>query len=189
LGEVFNSNSGSTPDRGNPTYWNGTINWLKSGELNDAFITAESQEKISELGLKNSSAKIFPKGTILIALYGATAGKLAVLDFESSTNQAICGFFENKSMDSKFLFYYLKLFRKKIIKDSWGQAQPNISQSYLKDFLYAIPPLSEQKRIVAEIEKQLEKTKLLNAHIIANQLATEQLLKALLHGAFEVEEK
>jgi type I restriction enzyme S subunit len=75
-----------------------------------------------------------------------------------------------------------------IIEDSWGQAQPNISQTYLKNFPLALPPLSEQKRIVVEIEKQFAKTKQLKEHIIANQQATEQLLKALLHQAFEVEE-
>ncbi|GIV30465.1 MAG: hypothetical protein KatS3mg028_1531 [Bacteroidia bacterium] len=188
LGEIAESTSGGTPDRSNPKFWKGNINWLKSGELNDGFINDESEEKITEEGLKNSSAKLFPKGTLLIALYGATAGKLGILNFESTTNQAVCGFFENKYYDTKYLFYYLWAFRSKIIEDSWGQAQPNISQTYLKNFPFALPPLSEQKRIVAEIEKQFAKTKQLKEHIIANQQATEQLLKALLHQAFEVKE-
>jgi type I restriction enzyme S subunit len=188
LGEIAESTSGGTPDRSNPKFWKGNINWLKSGELNDGFINDESEEKITEEGLKNSSAKLFPKGTLLIALYGATAGKLGILNFESTTNQAVCGFFENKYYDTKYLFYYLWAFRSKIIEDSWGQAQPNISQTYLKNFPFALPPLSEQKRIVAEIEKQFALTKQLKEHIIANQQATEQLLKALLHQAFEVKE-
>jgi len=188
ISETFDSTSGGTPDRANPTYWNGSISWLKSGELNDGLIVDDSQERITESGLKNSSAKHFPKGTLLIALYGATAGKLGILNFDSTTNQAICGFFENGFVETKYLFYYLWSFRDKIIEDSWGQAQPNISQTYLNDFLFALPPRDEQKRIVAEIEKQLAKTKQLKEHIIANQQATEQLLKALLHQAFEVEE-
>ena len=155
-------------------YWSGSISWLKSGELNDGLITNASQEKITEQGLSNSSTKIFPKGTLLIALYGATAGKLGILDFDSATNQAVCGFFENEFITTKYLFYYLWSFRKKIVSDSWGQAQPNISQTYLKNFPFALPPLSEQKRIVAEIEKQLAKTKQLKEHVIANQQATEQ---------------
>ncbi len=188
LGEIAESTSGGTPDRSNPKYWKGDISWLKSGELTDGLIVNESEEKITEEGFKNSSTKLFPKGTLLIALYGATAGKLGVLNFESTTNQAVCGFFENQFYVSKYLFYYLWAFRSKIIEDSWGQAQPNISQTYLKNFPFALPPLSEQKRIVAEIEKQLTKTKQLKEHIIANQQATEQLLKALLHQAFEVRE-
>ncbi len=188
LGEIADSTSGGTPDRSNITYWKGNISWLKSGELTDSFILNESEEKITEEGFKNSSTKLFPKGTLLIALYGATAGKLGILDFESTTNQAVCGFFENEFYETKYLFYYLRAFRNKIIEDSWGQAQPNISQTYLKNFPLALPPLSEQKRIVVEIEKQFAKTKQLKEHIIANQQATEQLLKALLHQAFEVEE-
>jgi type I restriction enzyme, S subunit len=188
LGETFDSTSGGTPDRGNPTYWNGNISWLKSGELNDDFIINDSQEKITPIGLKNSSAKLFPKGTLLIALYGATAGKLGILNFESTTNQAVCGFFENDFIQTKYLFYYLRALRDKIVADSWGQAQPNISQTYLKELPFALPPKEEQKRIIAEIEKQLAKSKQLKEHIIINQQATEQLLKALLHQAFEVNE-
>ena len=172
----------------NANYWKGNISWLKSGELTDSLIILSSEEKITEEGLKNSSAKLFPKGTILIALYGATAGKLGILTFESTTNQAVCGFFENDFIETKYLFYYLRSFRKKMIEDSWGQAQPNISQTYLKDFLFALPPKKEQKCIVVEIDRQLAKTKQLKEHVIANQLATEQLLKALLHQAFEVTE-
>jgi type I restriction enzyme S subunit len=154
----------------------------------DCLIDNESEEKITEEGLKNSSAKLFPKGTLLIALYGATAGKLGILKFASTTNRAVCGFFENEFYDTKYLFYYLWAFREKIIKDSWGQAQRNISQTYLKNMPFAFPPLSEQKRIVAEIEKQFAKTKQLKEHILANQAATEQLLKALLHQPFEAKE-
>ncbi len=188
ISETYDSTSGGTPNRGNQEYWNGNISWLKSGELNDGQLINNSEEKITEAGLKNSSAKLFPKGTLLIALYGATAGKLGVLEFDSTTNQAICGFFENEYVETKYLFYFLWSFRKKIIEDSWGQAQPNISQTYLKNFPFALPPQMEQKRIVEEIEKQLLKTTKLKEYIIANQEATELLLKALLHQAFKVKE-
>ncbi len=186
--EVFNSSSGGTPDRGNNSFWNGTISWLKSGELTDGYILKDAEEKITLEGLQNSSAKLFPKGTLLIALYGATASKLGILTFESTTNQAICGFFENDFVLTKYLFFYLRSFRSKIVKESWGQAQPNISQAYLKEFLFALPPKSEQIRIVTKIEEQFAKTMQLKENIIANQQATEHLLKALLHQAFEVEE-
>lgn len=189
LGEICETSSGGTPDRGNANYWKGNISWLKSGELTDALIKESSEEKITDDGLKNSSAKLFPKGTLLIALYGATAGKLGILTFDSTTNQAICGFFENEFVETKYLFYSLRSFREKIIEESWGQAQPNISQAYLKNLPFPLPPNKEQKRIVAEIERQLDKTKQLKEHIVANQQATEQLLRALLHRAFEVGER
>src|SRR5690606_20534806 len=92
LGEVFKTTSGGTPSRRNANYYNGSIPWVKSGELDKGIIN-ETEEKISKEALKNSSAKIFPKGTLLIALYGATIGKLSFLGIEASTNQAICGIF------------------------------------------------------------------------------------------------
>jgi type I restriction enzyme S subunit len=152
LGTIIQSTSGGTPERTNPDYWKGNINWLKSGELNDGYIEVPSEEKITSEGLNNSSAKLFPKGTLLIALYGATAGKLGILNYESSTNQAICGFFENKNVETKYLFHFFMSLREKMIADSWGQAQPNISQSYLKQLCFPLPPLAEQQRIVNQLE-------------------------------------
>src|SRR5665647_3409700 len=92
LGEVSQTTSGGTPSRREPKYYNGNIPWVKSGELNKGLIK-DTEEKISEEALKNSSAKIFPKGTLLIALYGATIGKLAFLGVDAATNQAICGIY------------------------------------------------------------------------------------------------
>lgn len=186
LGEIFDTSSGGTPDRGNANYWKGKISWLKSGELVDTFITESSEEKITEAGLNNSSAKLFPKGTLLIALYGATAGKLGVLTYESSTNQAVCGFYENEFVETKYLFYYLRSIREQIIEDSWGQAQPNISQTYLKNLPFALPPQNEQKRIINEVESQISKTNHLKDNIIANQKLTQQLLNATLRNVFKV---
>ncbi len=106
LGEVCVTISGGTPSRGNPKYYLGNIPWVKSGELDKGLII-DTEEKISEEAIKNSSAKIFPKGTLLIALYGATIGKMAFLGVEAATNQAICGIFKNENIDSNYLFNYL----------------------------------------------------------------------------------
>jgi len=92
LSKVADTSSGGTPNRSNHDYYGGNIPWLKSGELNDSIIT-DSEEFITEKGLKNSSAKVFPKGTLLVAMYGATAGKAGILNMDAATNQAVCAIF------------------------------------------------------------------------------------------------
>lgn len=155
LGEIAKLESGGTPSRQKLEYWKrGTIPWIKSGELNDTLIY-DSEEKITELGLKNSSAKIFPKGTLLIALYGATVGKTGILSIEASTNQAVCAIlpaFPN-TFDSKFLQYCLILLREKLIAQSSGGAQSNIYLYVLKNFKIPLPPLEEQKKIAEILSK------------------------------------
>ena len=152
IGDISTTTSGGTPNRSVKEYWVGDIPWLKSGELNDTVITS-CEEFITEQGLHNSSAKIFKKGSLLLALYGATAGKLGFLDFDSATNQAICCITpDEKLLDRFFLFYYLLGKRTQIIKDSFGGAQPNISQNYIRDFPIPLPPLPEQRRIVAKLD-------------------------------------
>jgi type I restriction enzyme S subunit len=103
LGEVCFTTSGGTPSRQNKSFYNGNIPWIKSGEL-DKGIIYDSEEHISEEAIKKSSAKIFPKGTLLFALYGATIGKMATLGIDAATNQAICGIYKSDAFDSKYLF-------------------------------------------------------------------------------------
>ena len=152
LGEVFETSSGGTPSSKKTEYYeNGTISWLRSGEVNQRFIN-QAELKITELGLSNSSAKIFPKGTVLIAMYGATVGQVGVLNFSSATNQAICGILPNEKVENSFLYYFLKSKKEAFIKQAIGGAQPNISQQKIKDTLIPIPPLSTQEKIVSELD-------------------------------------
>ncbi len=131
-------------------------------------------------------------GELLVVNIGAGCGTPAIIDVEfefSFKNTAILKFNQEKVVN-KYIFFYFLLKKDEFYKDlTKGGLQPFLSLKILNDIQFPLPPLSEQQRIVAEIEKQLSKTKELKAHIIANQQATEQLLKALLHGAFEVEEK
>lgn len=152
LGDVCYTTSGGTPSRGISKYYNGTIPWVKSGELDKGLIL-DTEEKISEEALKNSSAKIFPKDTLLIALYGATIGKLAFLGIDAATNQAVCGIYKNENIDSNFLFNFLFFKKQYLVKQSIGGAQPNISQGILKNLEIPLPPLPEQKKIVEKIEE------------------------------------
>ena len=149
---VCKTTSGGTPSRKNPDYYDGDIPWLKSGELNDEIIF-ESDEKISQDALDKSNAKIFPKGTMLMAMYGATIGKLGILGIPSSTNQAICAFLNmGDDLNKSFLFYFLLYSRKKLTEKGFGGAQNNISQTIIKNLSIPIPPLNEQHRIVSKIE-------------------------------------
>ena len=162
LGTVTTTTSGGTPKRNEKSYWGGKIGWLKSGELNNGYI-AEVQEFITEEGLKKSSAKLFPKGTLLIAMYGATVGKLGILDIETTTNQAICGVLNDKNLfETKYMFYFFQKNKEKMLLDSTGGAQPNISQTYLKQLEIIFPPINIQQKTVTyldEISQKIEKIK------------------------------
>jgi type I restriction enzyme M protein len=152
LGEVCETTSGGTPLKNTKEYYqNGTIPWLKSGEVNQGFIYS-SEEKITESGLKNSSAKLFPVNTVLIAMYGATAGKVGILKIESSTNQAICGILPNDKYIPEFLYFYLRTLTQEMVKLGGGGAQPNISQTIIKKLKIPLPPIEVQKEIVEQIE-------------------------------------
>jgi type I restriction enzyme S subunit len=171
LGEICFTTSGGTPSRKELKYYNGNIPWVKSGELDKGVIT-DTEEKITEEAIKNSSAKIFPKGTLLIALYGATIGKLAFLGVDAATNQAICGIYKNDIIDSHFLYYFLFFKKSKLVNQGIGGAQPNISQSILKDLDIPLPPLSTQHAIVSNIEELMSE---LDKGIENLRLAQQQL--------------
>jgi len=152
IGEVADTTSGGTPSRKNPEYYGGNIHWLKSGELEDKVIFS-TDEIITERGLQNSNAKIFPTDTPLVALYGATVGRTGILGIEAATNQAICAIFaKNNAFLSKFITYWLFSQRTELINLSSGGAQPNISQAIVRAFPFPLAPLPEQRRIVAKIE-------------------------------------
>ena len=185
IGEIAYTTSGGTPSRKIKAYFNGNIPWLKSGELKDSFIN-NSEETISEEALKNSSAKIFPVNTILIALYGATVGRLGILNIEASTNQAICGILNKyNTYYNKYLFYFLMSFRNKLINKRFGGAQPNISQEIVRDVIFPLPPLPEQYQIVAEIESRLSVADQLEKVVEQSLKQAERLRQSILKQAFE----
>lgn len=191
LGEIGNTSSGGTTLRNKKEYWeNGSIKRLKSGELNDEYIDF-IEENITEEAIENSSAKIFQKGTLLIAMYGATAGRLGILNLDSATNQAVCAFLhkDNKNIKflKKFLFYFLFFIRDKIIKDSFGGAQPNISQTYIKNLQIPLPPLQEQEQIAKHLDFVFEKAKALKELYTKELKDYEELKQSLLDKAFKGE--
>ena len=179
LGELSKTTSGGTPSRKRKDYYDGTIPWVKSGELNDGYIE-NSDEHISELGLKNSSAKLFSPGTLLIALYGATVGKTSILRTSAATNQAVCGITPSAILDTEFLRYHLVFLRPKLLGHRYGGAQPNISQQIIRNLEVDYPPLPEQKKI-AHILSTVQQAIEAQERII--QITTE-LKKALMHKLF-----
>lgn len=184
LKDIFDTSSGGTPKRGNPAYYGGDIPWMKSGELNNG-IVSEAEEFITEEGLKNSSAKLFPRGSLLIALYGATVGKLGILDFDSTTNQAICCIYQNNNYNRDFLFYYLLYKKEYLVNQGKGGAQPNISQEIIKALKIPVPSLNEQKRIVEKIEEEFGKIDAGVEKLKSAQEQIKQYRQSVLKSAFE----
>lgn len=184
LGEVCETTSGGTPNRGNLKYYGGNIPWVKSGELNRGLIL-DTEEKITEEAIKNSSAKIFPQGTLLIALYGATIGKLAFLGIDAATNQAVCGIFKNENIVSNYLYYFLLFSKPHLVKQGIGGAQPNISQGILKNLEIPLPSLKEQQLIVSELESKLTVCDKIEATISQSLQQAETLRQSILKKAFE----
>lgn len=150
LNKLATIKSGGTPSRGNSSYWGGKIPWVKISDIKSLNVL-ETDEYITDLGLKNSSARIFPKGTILFTIF-ASIGKVAVLGIDAATNQAIAGITPTGEIDRGFLTYSLLNLSNKIQESGKGVAQNNINLTILKETLISLPPLHEQQRIVARLD-------------------------------------
>lgn len=178
--EIAKTTSGGTPSRTNKSYYTGNILWVKSGELDDNYIS-DTEEKITEDAVKNSSAKLFPVGTVLMAMYGATVGKTAILKVSATTNQAVCGIIPKpEECNNEFLRFQLMFKREDFLKQRYGGAQPNISQTIIKTFDILLPPLPEQLKIayvLSTVQKAIEQQDKLIRH-------TTELKKALMQKLF-----
>lgn len=160
LDDLAKIQSGGTPARSNSSYWNGDIPWVKISDIKGLSVD-RATEYITEKGLKNSSATIFPKGTILFTIF-ATIGRIGVLEIEATTNQAIAGITPSELINKKYITYSLLELSSSILSEGKGVAQKNINQTILKNTLIPLPPLPEQTRIVAKLDRlfgQLEQIK------------------------------
>lgn len=152
--DVVKWGSGGTPKATIKEYYeNGTIPWLIIGDLNNGIVT-RSESKITELGLKNSSAKMIPAGTLLVAMYGSI-GKLGITGMECCTNQAIAYAKELRGVTTKYMFYYMAMMKSELISKGKGGTQKNISQTVLNSLDVIVPPMEEQERIVFRVEEML----------------------------------
>jgi type I restriction enzyme S subunit len=135
--------------------------------------------------MENSSAKIFPVNTVVVAMYGATAGQVGILRISATTNQAVCGILPSDSYSSEFMYYQLVSLKEEMVSQAQGGAQPNISQIKIKNLEIILPPLSVQKGIVAKLDAAKERCEKLKAEAERGLKAAENLRKAILSEAFE----
>lgn len=180
------TSSGGTPSRNKGEYYkNGTIPWIKTGELQDC-ILINTEECITEDAVNNSSAKLFPKGTLLMAMYGVNVGKLGISEIEATCNQACC-VFTPKQIDYKYyLFHYLKSIREYLLSISFGAAQQNLSQELIKSIRVLFPDEKTNISFVKEVEPLFKEISIIQQQ---NQLLTHQrdlLLPRLMSGKLEV---
>lgn len=153
IGEFCLTGSGGTPSRRNPEFYGGDIPWIKSGDLRENTVIAAT-EFITEEAVKRSSTKVVSKGAILLAMYGATVGRMAMLGIDAATNQAVCSIVPDpKKGFSKYIYYALQRKVPEFLRNAVGGAQPNISQGMIKETKVPLPPLEEQKRIATILDK------------------------------------
>lgn len=186
IGDVCTTTSGGTPSRRRPDYFDGDIPWVKSGELEDRPIR-RADEHISEAAVAESSAKVFPAGTLLVALYGATVGRTGLLEIDAATNQAVCAIFPREGLDPDYLWWFFQRMRPEFISQSFGGAQPNISQTIIRATVVPTPPITHQRCVVtrlSELDHQLDTVRNEQSAIQAELSA---LLPAVLDQAFKGE--
>ena len=159
LGDVVKTTSGGTPSKAHPEYYeNGTIPWLTSGEVNAGIITSVKNH-ITDIGMKNSSAKMVPANSVVIAMYGATAGVTGLIRLDTTTNQAVCSILPSERFVPEYLYYAVASKKEWMISQCQGGGQPNISQGIIKNMDVIDAPIEEQIRF-ATFVKQTDKLKL-----------------------------
>ena len=166
--------SGTTPKSDNPTFYDGTIPWVTTSELRESIIFDTVQKVTEEAVASHSALKIYPAGSLAIAMYGATIGRLGMLGINATFNQACCVFSDPEVFDSRFVYYWLWMRRPILISLSNGGGQPNLSQDDLKKIWIPIPDLDEQKEIVQYLDK---KTFEVDEHAMKVEEAVTKLLE------------
>jgi type I restriction enzyme S subunit len=175
--------SGTTPASSNENYYDGDFPWVNTGELNDGVIT-ETKKSVTEEAINTLSAlTVFPAGTLLIALYGATIGKLGILNISATTNQACCALGNPIGIKTKFMFYWFLGNRQHIIAMAYGGGQPNISQELVKQLRFAVPPLPEQQAIVAYLDTETARMEGVGAAIKTQIETLREYRQALVSAA------
>lgn len=180
ISELCETTSGGTPLTTKQEYYNGgNIPWLKSGEVRTGKIF-QAESFITDEGLKNSSAKYLPEDSVLIAMYGATAGQVGLLKFKSTTNQAICALLPNKKYISDYLFYFLKDKTSELLSLTIGKAQKNLSQTIIGNYKIPLPSIEVQTQIVIKVEEIEQEKKVLNQHLIELNNQESEIIKSYL---------
>jgi type I restriction enzyme S subunit len=186
LEELYDTSSGGTPSRTNAEYFTGDINWFKSKELADS-ILLDSEEKITEQAVDKSSAKLFPAGSVILAMYGATIGKLGLLSQPSTTNQACCAIIQKDEIKSNYyILNWLIENREYVLSFRMGAAQENISQQVIRNLLVSIPKDNDLKIFNQEMKPIYQLIKNLHQQNTKLREARDILLPKLISGQIEV---
>jgi type I restriction enzyme S subunit len=180
LGAIGDWGSGSTPPRGSTELFGGGVSWFKSGELNDNRRLAGSEETITDVALDRCSFRLNQPGDVLVAMYGATIGKVAILSERAVTNQAVCGCTPINGVFNEYLFLFLLSCREQFLLASEGGAQPNISKVKIVRTPFPLPPLAEQHRIVAKVDELMALCDRLEAAQTAREATRDRLAAASL---------
>ncbi len=189
LDDVADWASGGTPSRTRSEHFGGSVPWFKTGELGPRLLV-RSEEQLTGLGLSASSAKLFPKGAVALAMYGATIGKTSILGVQSATNQA-CAVGIPTLVSSEFLYYFLLSQADAFAKAGKGGAQPNISQGIVRSWPIAVPPVAEQRRVVEALDEVLSEMDQGVSELLAAwrklALYRQSLLKSAVEGTLTAE--
>ena len=179
--EICKIGSGGTPTRSNKRYYSGTIPWIKTGELNND-IVVDSEEKITQEALENSSAKLYPANCIVMAMYGATIGKTAKLGIAATTNQACAVLYDIDSsiVDTDYLWFYLQTQTEKFKELAYGGAQPNINAGIVADYLIPVPSLIEQRNMVEHTKGVRALVQSLKMEMLKKTEETKRMINSIL---------
>jgi len=183
LGDISEVQSGGTPSRSKLEYWSGETAWYSSGELNNLY-TIAPERNITDKGLENSNAKLFPKGSLLIGMYDTAALKMSILDRKAAFNQAIAGVKPNEKIDLIFILHAINFVKPEILSLRRGVRQKNLSLQKIKDIILAIPELQEQKRVVQQLAAMRKETQRLETIYRQKIAALKELKQSILHKAF-----
>ena len=179
LGNLGDWGAGATPSRSNSNYYGGDIPWFKSGELTADFIS-ESEETVTEAALRDCSLRLNQVGDVLIAMYGATIGKTAILSVVATTNQAVCACTPFAGLSNTYLLLLMKALKPYFISIGAGGAQPNISREKVIATVIGLPPFAEQSRIVTRVEELMRLCDALEAKGQLEATQHAQLVSTLL---------
>lgn len=180
IGDIIGVHSGGTPSTTNKNYWNGTIPWYSSRELND-YRTKDSVKKITNLGLKNSNAKIYPINTLLIGIYDTAAMKMSILHQEGTFNQAIVGIPPNSNFETEYLFFVLNYMKGEILLQRRGVRQMNLSLEKIKSINIPRPTLEEQRHVINSCNILNEHTKNLEKLLVEKLYLLNTLKNSILN--------
>jgi type I restriction enzyme, S subunit len=183
LGDIAEVQSGGTPLVSKKDYWNGDISWYSSGELNEMH-TSASERYITNLGLRCSSAKLFPKGSLLIGMYDTAALKMSILDREGAFNQAIAGVKPNESIEVEFILHAINANKPRLLLERRGVRQKNLSLTKIKEILIPCPSPNEQRGAVCHLRTLLDRAHLLRAGYVEKLNALDELKSSILHRGF-----